>query len=84
MTANHGLTGANACELPMKPSVDLAQIPLPEKVGGEEHCTRHASVRPERIETLRVRVRSRCRVEGDNVGDYHRTRPTAAVVHIVG
>ena len=31
LAANHGLTGANACKLPMKPSVDLAQIPLPEK-----------------------------------------------------
>ena len=31
LAANHGLTGANACKLPMKPSVYLAQIPLPEK-----------------------------------------------------
>ena len=31
LAANHGLTGANDCKLPMKPSVDLAQIPLHDK-----------------------------------------------------
>ena len=31
LAANHGLTDAHSCKLPMKPSVDLAQIPLPDK-----------------------------------------------------